>query len=85
MNLSFGQRVKRRIWLTFASHYYHPDGTLELDIDEKAGIDPTRDREETQDAKLNAWGKREAARSQWWSGFMVGALVAGTLVYWWRG
>ena len=36
MNLSPTQRIKRRLWLTFASYYVHPDGTHELDIEETA-------------------------------------------------
>ena len=40
MKLSLAQRIKRRIWLLKGS-YTHPDGTNELDIDEKVGIDPT--------------------------------------------
>lgn len=83
MQLSWGERVKRRLWLTFASHYYHPDGTLELDFDEKAGIDPTRDSEELQNHKFEAWGKREASKQRWWSGFVVGAIVGGLVVYYW--
>jgi hypothetical protein len=45
MNLSWGQRIKRRIWLLGGS-YTHPDGTLELDFDKKASIDPTVDSQE---------------------------------------
>lgn len=83
MNLSFGQRIKRRIWLTFASHYYHPDGTLELDLDEKAGVDPSRDSQAVQDRKFAAWDRREGKRQNWWSGFVAGAIVGGCVVYWW--
>ena len=52
MNLSPLQRIKRRIWLLKGS-YTHPDGTIELDIDEKAGIDPTVDDEETVRRKFD--------------------------------
>lgn len=83
MNLSLGQRVKRRIWLTFVNHYYHPDGTLELDFDEKAGIDPTGDSQERQDQKFDAWGKREAAKSRWWGGFVVGTVFGALLMKLW--
>jgi hypothetical protein len=80
MQLSIGQRIKRRIWLTFASHYYHPDGTLKLDFDEKAGIDVTRDSQEVQDRKFDEWGKREAHKSRWWNGFVAGAVFGACLV-----
>jgi hypothetical protein len=33
MNLSPVQRIKRRVWLYFASSYTHPDGKIELDVD----------------------------------------------------
>ena len=36
--------------LFFASSHTHPDETIELDFDEKAGIDPTVDDEEVQRA-----------------------------------
>ena len=36
------QRVRRRVSLWERS-YEHPDGYLELDIDEKAGVDPGDD------------------------------------------
>ncbi len=83
MNLSFGQRIKRRIWLTFAHHYYHPDGTLELDFDEKMGVDPTRDSPEMQEKLFDAWSKREARKSHWWSGFAVGTVFGITLFKLW--
>jgi hypothetical protein len=83
MQLSFGQRIKRRLMLTFRSHYRHPDGLLELDFEEKAGIDPRRDSEELQDAKLNSYNLREAVRSNWWQGFVAGTLFGALIVKYW--
>ncbi len=84
MKLSLLQRIKRRIWLLGGS-YTHPDGTLELDFDEKAGIDPTVDDEETIDRKFATWIRREQLTELRWRWFLIGALVGGALVYWWRG
>jgi hypothetical protein len=83
MNLSTWQRVKRRASLHFASSYTHPDGTIELDIDEKAGIDPTVDDEDAQRRKFESWNKREAIRHDRWLFFTYGAISGGMVVYWW--
>ena len=79
MKLSLLQRIKRRIWLLKGS-YTHPDGTIELDIDEKAGVDPTVDSEETINRKFDAWGKREAGKNDRWQWFVAGAIVGGVVV-----
>ena len=44
------QRVKRRVSL-WGGSYEHPDGDIELDIDEKADVDP-RDDKHIKEAKL---------------------------------
>jgi hypothetical protein len=58
--------------------YEHPDGDLELDIDEKAGVDP-RDDQHVKDAKLDAYIKREAVKElkgRWlFYGFVAAALI----------
>lgn len=81
MRLSPLQRIKRRIWLLKGS-YTHPDGTIELDIDEKAGIDPTVDDEDTSRRKIEAWGRRESMRRDRWQWFFIGAAAGGAFVYW---
>ncbi len=82
MRLSLLQRIKRRIWLLNGS-YTHPDGTIELDIDAQAGIDPTMDDEETINRKFDAWNKREHIRQIRWQWFVKGILVGAAAVYWW--
>jgi hypothetical protein len=52
------QRIRRRIGLLGGS-YQHPDGTIELDFDEKAGVDPTSDSDEARDAKLRRYFGRQ--------------------------
>lgn len=58
MKLTFGQGIKRRIAL-WGGSYEHPDGTLELDIDEKMGIDPTVDSEDAQQEKARKYFAKE--------------------------
>ncbi len=82
MRLSPLQRIKRRIWLVEGS-YAHPDGTIELDIGEKAGIDPTVDDEETQNRKFQVWNIRSQIKELRWQWFFYGAVVGGLIVYWW--
>jgi hypothetical protein len=83
MNLSRWQRIMRRLSLHFASSYTHPDGTIELDIDEKAGIDPTVDDEGAQRRKFATWNKREAIRQDRMLYFLYGGIAGGIIVYWW--
>ncbi len=49
--LSRLQRIKRRISLLGGS-YTHPDGTIELDIDAPAGVDPRTDSQEVIEEKF---------------------------------
>lgn len=58
-SLSRWQRIKRR-WAPSA--YKHPDGTIELDFEIAAGIDPFQDSEEIKKAKL----QRYYARQHFW-------------------
>ena len=84
MKLTLTQRLRRRVALLGGS-YQHPDGTIELDIDARAGIDPTTDSEDIQRAKLDAWNRREAERERWFQAFATGAIVGAILMYWWLG
>jgi hypothetical protein len=72
------QRVKRRVSL-WGGSYEHPDGDIELDIDEKAGVDP-RDDEHVKEAKLDAYIKREALKEFKGLYFFYGALAVA-LIY----
>lgn len=67
MNLTFFQRIKRRFGL-WGGSYKHPDGTIELDFDEKAGIDPTADSQEVQDQKLSRYLKHQYHDGTRWIG-----------------
>jgi hypothetical protein len=82
MNLSLLQSLKRHVWLLKGS-YTHLDGTVELDTDSKAGIDPTVDDEETARRKFDAWNQRESYRQVRWQWFFGGSIFGGAVVYWW--
>jgi hypothetical protein len=71
------QRVKRRVSL-WGGSYEHPDGYLELDIDEKAGVDPGDD-EKVQDAKLDAYNRRQGIKGLKWQWFVYGLICAAVL------
>jgi hypothetical protein len=71
------QRVKRRVSL-WGGSYEHPDGDLELDIDEKAGVDPGDD-EKVQDAKLDAYNRRQGIKGLKWQWFVYGLICAAVL------
>jgi hypothetical protein len=83
MHLTKWQRVMRRLSLTFGSSYTRPDGTIELDIDEKAGIDPTADDQDVQERKFVARNKRESIRKDRSLYFAYGVVAGGMIVYWW--
>jgi hypothetical protein len=56
--LSLSQRIKRRISL-WGGSYEHPDGHIELDFEEPAGIDSRTDSEKVQLEKLVAYEARQ--------------------------
>jgi hypothetical protein len=70
-NLSWRQRIHRRVSLLGGS-YEHPDGHLELDFEEPAGIDGRNDSKQLQTQKLIAYEKRQEA-----SRLKVFYLIAG--------
>jgi hypothetical protein len=78
MNLTFLQRIRRRINLLRGS-YEHPDGTLELDFDETAGIDPTLDSDEVQLVKLKKYFEQNRDNSDGTRG--VAAIMIATAIY----
>jgi len=61
--LTGGQRIWRRIALLGGS-YTWPDGTIELDFEEPAGIDHWGDDETTQERKLHLYGIRQGRRTR---------------------
>ncbi len=75
MKLTFWQRIKRRLSLLGGS-YTHPDGTIELDIDAAAGIDPTADSEEVQDEKMAHYYAHQRATQK-----VVGAIFVALVSY----
>lgn len=76
--LSPWQRLVRK-WKLMGGSYTHPDGHIELDFEEPAGI--TRfDDEETQTRKLVAYEQRQAAgwKNYWY--FLAGAAFVYVLL-----
>jgi hypothetical protein len=76
--LSRWERIKRRFKLLGGS-YTHPDGLIELDFEEPAGINPFVDSEEVQQQKLVAYETRKNVKSQKLEYLVVG-LVVGYLI-----
>jgi hypothetical protein len=63
------QPVKRRVSL-WGGSYVHPDGDIELDIDEKAGVNPG-DSQVVADAKINAYLQRQGIKELKWQWFFL--------------
>jgi len=78
-DLSWGQRIRRRLSLTFGQAYTHPSGKIELDFEAPAGIKPTDD-EEVQEEKLMAYEQRRH-RGNVGIGRLVGAAAMGFVAY----
>jgi hypothetical protein len=68
------QRVKRRVSL-WGGSYEHPDGYIELDIDEKAGVNPG-DSQDVEDAKIKAHLQRQGIKELKWQWFFYGLICA---------
>jgi hypothetical protein len=76
--LSPRQRVKRRFSL-WRGRYVHPDGFIELAIDEKAGVYPG-DSDHIRVSKLASYLRQESGKKTKWQWFFYGGL-AGIAVY----
>jgi hypothetical protein len=81
MRPSLAQRIKRRISL-WGGSYTHPDGYIELDFDEEAGLRQS-DSEDEADRKLRAYLQRKQVRERTFHAFTCGAISGGLVVYWW--
>lgn len=79
MNHTLWQRIKRRISLSGGS-YTHPDGTIELDFEASAGIDPFRDSEAVQELKLRRYYEKQRKNERRAGALMLGA--AAFLAVW---
>jgi hypothetical protein len=79
-DLSGWQRIKRKVCLSGGS-YTWPDGYLELDIDDKAGV-RRDDAEEVKDLLLDRHISREAARERFWLKVAVPCFAVVALIYW---
>ena len=80
MNLTFWQRIKRRISL-WGGSYTHPNGTIELDFDEKAGIDPIHDSKEVQDAKFARYMEKQRDSSGGKRGLGAMAVAGAAVIF----
>ena len=80
MELTAWQRIRRRLSLMGGS-YTHPDGHIELDFEEPAGINSRADSFEVQEAKLERWEQKKAARDRS-SSHVAGAGFVGLGAYW---
>jgi hypothetical protein len=76
--LSRWERIMRRIKLLGGS-YTHPNGLIELDFEEPAGINPFIDSDEVQQQKLVAYEAVKNVKSQK-LGYLVVGLVIGYLI-----
>jgi hypothetical protein len=80
-DLTSGQRI-HRLWtfLWGGGAYEHPDGHLELDFEEAAGIDSRNDPMHVQEDKLVAYERRKR-QGDVSAGRIVGACMLGFVAY----
>ena len=84
MQLTAWQRFRRWFQLTFLTYYEWPDGTLETDIDKRAGIDVFKDSEEVREAKVKAMSEREAKFQHGYWHFIAGIVVGYFACKYWH-
>jgi hypothetical protein len=74
--LTFGQRVQRRLSLWAGRPYTHPDGHIEQEFEEAAGINSRADPTDVQREKLFAYQRskhqREIANARVGGAFALG-------------
>lgn len=80
--LTLWQRMKRRLLLLGGS-YRHPDGTIELDFEAPAQIDPWNDSDEAQARKLDTYHKRQAEQNHRFWYFVAGAIFGASMIHYW--
>jgi hypothetical protein len=80
-DLTLGQRC-HRLWtfLCGGGAYEHPDGHLELDFEEAAGIDSRNDPMQVQEDKLVAYERRKH-QGNVSAGRILGACLLGFIAY----
>lgn len=78
--LTPAQRMRRRLNLWMGSPYKHPDGHIELEFEEAAGIDSRNDPMDVQHEKLFAHERRKHRRNIGF-GRVVGACILGFIAY----
>jgi hypothetical protein len=81
-HLANGQRIKRRLSLFVQRSYTHPDGHIELNFEEPAGIN-REDDEETQEQKLLAYDREKAARNEKIYFLSIGLICGAVLIRYW--
>ena len=74
-NLSTWQSIKRRFCLFSYGSYTHPDGLLEGDFHDKAGIHIYLDEQSVQDMKLKQHYQAKNKSEDFWKPFIYGAIA----------
>jgi hypothetical protein len=74
-NLSLWQVIKRRFCLFSHGSYTHPDGLIEGDFHDKAGIHIYLDEQSVQDEKLKQYYQAKNKSEQFWKPFTYGAIA----------
>lgn len=74
-NLSLWQVIKRRFCLFSYGSYRHPDGLIEGDFHDKAGVHIYLDEQSVQDEKLKHYYQAKNKSEQFWKPFTYGAIT----------
>ena len=73
-NLSTWQTIKRRFCLFSYGSYRHPDGQLEGDFHDKAGVHIYLDEQSVQDEKCRQYFQVKNKSDEFWKSFTYGAI-----------
>ena len=73
-SLSTWQTIKRRFCLFSYGSYEHPNGLIEADFHDKAGVHIYLDELSVQDEKLKQYFQAKNKSEQFWKPFIYGAI-----------
>jgi hypothetical protein len=74
-NLTLGQKIKRRFCLSFQGIYQHPDGKLESEEYNKAGVNIYTTDPYDRERMVTAYLENQERKARFWLPFFYGAIA----------
>jgi hypothetical protein len=74
-NLTTGQKIKRRFCLSFQGIYEHPNGKLESEEDDKAGVNIYTTDPYMREQLVDSYLENQDSKAKFWQPFFYGAIA----------